>query len=366
MHSRRQWLALASAGLWGHVAWAASHDKPRSAPLVFPRDHGAHPDFQTEWWYITGYASSHATSVDFGFQLTFFRSRVAQAQGLQSSLAARQLLFAHAAITDLQGKKLWHDQRIARWSGAPPGDNAADVARASTETTNVVLRDWSLRREDGVLLAQVRGTGFALDLRFKPTQTVLLQGVQGFSQKGPQAQHASYYYSEPQLAAGGSLTLAGTTHALGPSSRAWLDHEWSHAILPSGAVGWDWIGINFFDGSALTAFQLREPSGQAHWDGGSFRTASTTVNFPRGAVRFTARRHWRSPASQALYPVEWQLETPTQGYLIRALLDNQELDSRRSTGAFYWEGLCELLDERKQVVGRGYLEMTGYAAPLLL
>jgi predicted secreted hydrolase len=367
--SRRQLLTAIGGtglGLALPAAWASpppAHALSRQR-LNFPRDAGAHPDFQTEWWYLTGYANVAQTAAAFGFQLTFFRSRVPQAQALQSSLAAKQLIFAHAAITDVRGQKLWHDQRIARWSGTAPGDNALDMASASTQKTDVALRDWSLHSDGPDLVATVRSTDFSLALRLTASQPVLLQGDQGLSRKGPQAAQASYYYSLPQLQAQGDLELQGQRHPLAQGSTAWLDHEWSQAMLHPTAVGWDWIGINLFDGGALTAYQLRDQAGAALWDGGSFRAGTPLRNFSRGEVLFKPLRSWRSPVSQATYPVEWTVRTPAGTYTVKAVVDNQELDSRASTGAIYWEGLCEVWDSQQQRVGRGYLEMTGYASPL--
>jgi predicted secreted hydrolase len=131
-------------------------------------------------------------------------------------------------------------------------------------------------------------------------------------------------------------------------------------------VGWDWIGINLLDGSALTAFRLRDKAGNALWDGGSFRAGEKLFTFRRGEVLFKPLRIWKSPLSQASYPVEWIVRTPADFYTVRAVVDNQELDSRASTGAIYWEGLCEVWDSSNRLVGRGYLEMTGYAAPIRL
>ena len=131
-------------------------------------------------------------------------------------------------------------------------------------------------------------------------------------------------------------------------------------------MGWDWIGINLFDGSALTAFRLRDKSGNAVWDGGSFRAKEKRFAFQRGEVLFKPVRIWKSPLSQASYPVEWIVRTPADFYTVRALVDNQEMDSRASTGSIYWEGLCEVWNSNQQLVGRGYLEMTGYAAPMQL
>ncbi|MBK6387767.1 MAG: carotenoid 1,2-hydratase [Rhodoferax sp.] len=363
--------ALLLAGLAGSCGMGnATEFKART--LVFPRDFGSHPDTRTEWWYITGYASSGATGTAgagarlFGFQITFFRSLVDGTQDMKSSFAAKQLLFAHAAITDVQGKKLWHDQRIGRSSG----EQDIKGASASEMDTGVRLRDWSLVRRGGEYTAVVLGADFQLNLQFRETQPLMLQGDKGLSRKGPQPQQASFYYSKPQLAVAGSLTVKGQTMTVEPSrGAAWLDHEWSNEVLPPGAVGWDWIGMNLFDGSALTAFRLRDKSGDTVWDGGSFRHPKMSPPdrphvFSRGEVIFQASRGWKSPLTQASYPVEWLVRTPADYYIVKALVDNQELDSRSTTGAVYWEGLADLYDSSNRHVGRGYLEMTGYAKPL--
>ena len=347
------------SGLYG-----AAFGGPK-APLEFPRDAGAHPGFKTEWWYITGWADMPGQEAAYGFQITFFRSRVDETQSMRSRLAARQLLFAHAAVTDVPGKRMWHDQRIARWSGEAPGNNSADTASAATQDTGVVLRDWSLVRDGADLHAQAHTGDFALDLRLKATQAVLLQGDKGLSRKGPDARATSFYYSLPQLSIQGTLTVQGKALAV-DAGRAWLDHEWSEEMLSTGAVGWDWIGINMQDGSALTAFQLRDLSGNALWDGGSFRSGHMLYPFSRGEVIFKPLRSWRSPVSRASYPVEWMVRTPADYYTVKAVLDNQELDSTLSTGTIYWEGLCTVWDSNNRLVGRGYLEMTGYASQLKL
>jgi predicted secreted hydrolase len=160
--------------------------------------------------------------------------------------------------------------------------------------------------------------------------------------------------------------------------QAWLDHEWSESLMHPQAVGWDWIGMNLLDGSALTAFRLRTKDGGTLWAGGSLRVAGSTSAeiFAETDVIFSPERAWKSPASGASYPVQWSVQIRRAGssqtapvlarYTVKAVIDNQELDSRQSTGAIYWEGLSELLDSRGAVVGRGYLEMTGYASPLRL
>jgi len=380
LRQRRTLLAAAlGVSLGPGLGWAQSLAGAPSGlllvkrPLRFPQDLGSHPDTAIEWWYVTG--ALQAQQRLFGFQLTFFRSRVPVTQTMTSAFAARQLIFAHAAVTDVAGKRLLHDQRIARSSGAA----TVDLAHASTTDTDVALQDWSLVRRQGHYQAQVKGSNFGFSLQLTQTQPMLLQGDQGWSRKGPQAAQASFYYSLPQLQVSGELTLAGQTLAV--QGRAWLDHEWSQSLMHPDAVGWDWIGMNLTDGSALTAFRLRTSSGEALWAGGSWRAqgAVQAVVFTAQDVTFEAERFWKSAASGTTYPVEWTVTVPSvagggggvvaagiRRFTVRAVIDAQELDSRSSTGAIYWEGLSDLLDDQGRRVGRGYLEMTGYASPLKL
>ena len=427
---RRRWLALLAAAAGGSAlapefAGAADPGNAddedgvrRGRVLRFPRDHGAHLGAQTEWWYATGWLARAEGAADpdpataqpaYGFQSTFFRSRTGLAEGLTSRFAARQLLFAHAAVTDLAARRHRHAQSIARWSGDP----TARLASASVADCDVRLPGWSLDRTGtGAVTGAGSGTGtdtgaqaqsayrarlgspgaaaddsadtagapagaapeFAFDLRLARSQPLLLQGEAGYSRKGPDAGQASHYYSEPQLAVEGRLRLAGQRLAVG--GRAWLDHEWSEQILHPEAVGWDWIGINLTDGSAggaasagsaLTAFRLRRADGSTLWAGGSFRAAGQpATSFAPDAVRFRPGRVWNSPSTGAHYPVEWQIDTPAGSFTLRALMDAQELDGGASTGTVYWEGLSELLAAGGRRVGLGYLEMTGYVAPMKL
>jgi predicted secreted hydrolase len=358
MHRRSLLLGLAAA-----PALARAQDPVRST-LRFPADFGAHPSTRTEWWYLTG--SLDAAARRWGFQVTFFRAATGIAGAAGSRFEPSQLLFAHAALTDLEHKRLRHDQRIAR--------SGFGIARARADDTDVSLRDWQLRRapqDDNARRSRYTArvasdsAGFAFELQCDATQPLLLQGDGGVSKKGSGADETSRYYSEPQLAVQGTLTLAG--RAVAVQGRAWLDHEWSDAFIPPQAIGWDWIGMNLDDGSALTAFRLRRADGSSVYAGGSFRRAGEALHsFGPDEVRFTPGRVWVSAASRARYPVQWQVETPAGRFGVAALLDDQELDSRGSTGAIYWEGLSELLDAAGRRIGRGYLEMTGYAAPLRL
>ncbi|MBF5003426.1 lipocalin-like domain-containing protein [Diaphorobacter caeni] len=372
--TRRDWMAFAArvalASSLPGMTTSALALPPRT--LVFPRDHGSHPELQTEWWYITGHVRSKGKP--FGFQVTFFRSRVASTQGMQSAFAAKQLIFAHAAVTDIEGRVQHHDQRIAR--------AGFGIAEASETDCDVRLRDWNLKREGPVdqyrFATRIRSTRFEMDLTLQGTQPLLLQGRAGLSRKGPDADQASYYYSAPQLAVRGILTLNGVHHVIDDVvddvvqpqvNRAWMDHEWSEALMHPEAVGWDWIGMNLFDGSALTAFRLRRADGSTLWAGGSMRAPGGATQprvFAQDEVTFTPTRHWSSPHSQARYPVQWRIDTPVGSFQVLALLDDQELDSSGSTGTVYWEGLSDLKSPSGETLGRGYLEMTGYVAGIKL
>lgn len=366
-----QWLQTGVAGLLplpGRAVQAADAAHSPTPPPVrpdtvlrFPADHGAHPAYRTEWWYLTGTLQGSSPDAAFGFQLTFFRSRVDVAAHSASRFAVRQLVFAHAALTDLRQRQLRHDQRIGR-----TGFGLVEAAEGDTRLT---LRDWTLARtgpvDHSVYQGHIAARDYTLDLRATQTQALLLQGQAGYSRKGPRPEQASHYYTQPHLAVTGTLQYAGRTQPV--QGQAWLDHEWSEALLDADAVGWDWIGMNLADGSALTAFRLRRRDGRALWAGGSLRRPGQPVQtFGPDAVRFTPGRTWRSPATATLYPVEWAIEVPSGRYTVRARLDNQELDSRASTGSIYWEGLSTLFDAQGRAVGQGYLEMTGYAGKLAL
>ncbi len=352
--------------------------------LRFPADFGSHPDTALEWWYLTGWLADVAQAApvstgaeqqmppQWGFQLTFFRSRTGVPEPHPSRFATHQLILAHVALSDLRDGKLLHEQRIARAYEGLTGSALGDTA--------VQLRDWRLQRETvaatpaspapagSLYRISVPHTdaGFALELDLRTTQPVLLQGEAGWSRKGPQPAQASHYYSEPQMAVQGRLQRGSDSHTV--QGRGWLDHEWSNALLDADAVGWDWIGINLFNGSALTAFRLRRRDGSALWHGGSWREpGGTPLAFAPDTVQFTPQAMWTSRTSGGHYPTQWRVQTPAGRWEVRALLDAQELgDSRAATGTVYWEGLSELLDAAGRRVGLGYLEMTGYVGRLVL
>lgn len=318
-------------------------------PLAFPADDGAHPDFRTEWWYVTGWLTT--PDGPRGFQITFFRSRPDVEQDNPSAFSPKQILFAHVALSDPRVGKLMQDQRIAR--------QGFGLASAATGDTKVTLGDWQLvRGADGTYFAKADTAEFGLDLHLKQTQPALVQGDSGYSKKGPGAGDASYYYSVPHLSVSGSLRQNG--RLVNVSGDAWLDHEWSSNFLSARSAGWDWTGLNLDDGSALTAFQVRDVSGKALWAGGSFRSASGTLTLlKRDDISFATRRNWLSKRTGISYPVVQtltvKLPSGSRQFTLTPLFDDQELDSRTTGGPVYWEGAV------KTEGGRGYLELVGYS-----
>jgi predicted secreted hydrolase len=360
MPPRRRWLALLGAlGLGAALPpparaverFAAADPRYR---LRFPRDHGSHPDFRIEWWYVTGWLE-RATAGALGFQITFFRARPQLAADNPSRFHPRHIIIAHAALSDPARGRLRHAQRAAR--------AVFDLAGADEDDTRVWLGDWRLRREDAVYRAVIADAALVLDLELRPTQPLLLQGREGYSRKGAEAGAASHYYSQPQLQVGGRIGTDGRDEAV--TGRAWLDHEWSSAYLPRGASGWDWVGLNFDDGSALMAFRMRgRRPDVVLWSAATWRDAAgRTVAIAAQDIRFTPLRHWQSPRTAVSYPVAFRLAAGTLELELQPLMDDQENDTRATTGAIYWEGAVTALREGRRA-GRGYLELTGYGTPL--
>jgi len=317
--------------------------------LRFPADHGAHPTFRTEWWYVTGWLRTDAGE-DLGFQVTFFRTRPPVDEANPSRFAARQVLFAHAALSDPATGRLLHGERAAR--------QGFGLAGARIGGADVAIRNWRLRRApDGRWTTRVDAKEFALALDFRPTQPPLPQGLGGYSRKGPRPEQASYYYSVPHLRVAGRVRRGDRIVPV--TGEAWLDREWSSDYLAPTAQGWDWTGLNFDDGSALMAFRIRRKGGGTLWAGGALRgpDGTTTALGPRD-VAFRPLATWRSSATGAVYPVSQEVSIRVGGRIARwrltPMFAAQELDARRSGLPVYWEGAVRTKG------GRGYLELTGY------
>ncbi len=367
MNRLRRRLVLAAALGPAARGAAAAFEYAPALPrrLEFPRDHGAHPGFRTEWWYLTGHldAAPGSQQPALGIQLTFFRIRPPIDSGNPSRFAAHQLLLAHAALADPRRGALLHEERIER--------AGLGIAEASAQDTGVEIDHWRLVRgpADGVYRARMRGAHFAFELTATPTQALMLQGDRGYSRKAPSdftGAAASYYYSEPQLLLQARITVDAGVQSR--SGRGWLDHEWSSTLLPPHAAGWDWAGFNLDDGSALTAFRIRRVAGDGDapdWFAyASLRVPGRPVQtFASSQVRFEPVQSWTSPRTRARYPVAQRLTVGSRRFETRPMMPDQEFDALATSGIVYWEGASELL-EGGRPIGRGYLELTGYAGPV--
>lgn len=353
-------------------------------PFIFPRDHGAHLNFRTEWWYVTGFlAPSQGQGESLGFQVTFFRSATGEASTNPSRFAATQLLFSHAALALKSEGKLIHDQAAMR-AGF---DRLTTLSEQDTDVRSMVRsRARFIKREEkspgaSTYTISVHAPMFSLDLNMTAPTPPALQGVMGFSQKGPSIKQASHYYSRPQLQVQGRV-IVNKLNAQNYRGRAWMDHEWSNEVLDESAAGWDWLGLNFDNGHSLMAFQIRPKlTGEPIWSEARGFNSQGDVDFVlpaqdqaparREALKFKPKRFWRSLRSNALYPVELDIELQRPNSSVKRILslqplmDDQEVDARASTGGFYWEGLVFVFENQKRI-GQGYLELTGYAAPMKL
>ncbi|MBC7983932.1 MAG: carotenoid 1,2-hydratase, partial [Candidatus Obscuribacterales bacterium] len=314
----------------GSVAAQSPADDSTVSPgyrIELARDGGSHPAFTTEWWYLTGWLQD-AAGEQRGFQVTFFRSRNATADENPSAFAPRQILFAHAAVSDPIEKKLLRDEKIAR-----AGFGLAETKQGAT---NVWIDNWSLRADGENLVTEVTAEDFSFSLQLQATQAVLLQGEQGYSRKDPDTASASYYYSLPQLDVAGSMTVRGSKVAV--TGKAWFDHEWSNSYVNAQSAGWDWVGINLNESDALMVFRMRDLQGRQRWAGGTLRTNNKVQTFTAEQIKWTPLQTWRSPRTGVEYPVAWRVNVGEREFILRPLMNDQENDARGSVGILYWEG----------------------------
>jgi predicted secreted hydrolase len=324
--------------------------------MRFPDDHGAHPEFRTEWWYFTGNLRD-AAQRHYGFELTFFRlGLAASAPARTSAWGASQMWMAHFAITDSSRGRFIAAERLAR--------GALGLAGAEADPLRIWVKDWSAggsgEAEHTTLRLQARDGGTALDLRLESGSPPVLQGDRGLDAKGPEPGNASFYYSLPRVTARGSLLLDG--ESVDVSGFAWMDREWSTSALSDGVVGWDWFALQLSDGRSLMFYRLRNVDGSATpFSGGSLVDADgAQVALGSGDVVLSALGEWTSPQTAVRYPVRWRLEVPSAGIAldIEPYIPNQELN----LSVRYWEGAVHGVGRvsAQELRAEGYLELAGY------
>ncbi len=323
--------------------------------LTFPRDHGKHPKFKTEWWYFTGNLASK--NHEWGTQLTFFRRGLFKKPEKKASAWRVQDLYpAHFALTNITDHKFFHTQIISREG---PG-----LSGTADDSLNVYIKDWSASQEGEKILIKAREDGYSIDLTLTPEKPVVLHGDRGFSVKGSDANQASYYYSYTRLNVEGTLVFNGLEHHV--SGFMWMDHEFGSSILSADQVGWDWFSIQFDDRTELMAFHLRRKDGSFDKPFGTFVDSSGNCTHLSGdSISITPTNFWVSPHTKAKYPSEWTIEIPGKKLKVKivAAVKDQELTAERTTGTSYWEGAARVAGtiEGHAAKGVGYVELTGYA-----
>ncbi|MDP9253487.1 MAG: carotenoid 1,2-hydratase [Verrucomicrobiota bacterium] len=326
----------------------------------FPRDHHAHRDFKTEWWYFTGNVFDERGS-RFGYELTFFRQGLrspAQRDPNLSRFITNDLKFAHFTLTDVAGRKFRFEQKTSRGAFRESGfDDGTRIAW---------IDQWTLAlNENGMIDLLASTADMTAHFHLRPLKAPVVHGQNGISAKASSAGHASHYYSITRCQTTGELHTAVATHPI--RGESWFDHEWATNQLAPGQIGWNWMCVQWEDGTELMLYQMRLENGEADPSSSGTLIADDGASkyLPSSTFVMTPTAFWKSETSSARYPVSWKIEIPEEdlSFTIRPVLDNQELALIPLT---YWEGAIDAIGTRggKAIKGRGYLELTGYAGGL--
>ena len=327
-------------------------------PFRFPADHGPHPEYRNEWWYVTGNLDA-ATGERFGFELTIFRFALTPSMPGASGWRTNQVYVGHFAITDVAEERFHVRQRYSR--------SSLGLAGASADPFAVWIEDWSIRAAGrnanaagDIWRLRARDGDVGLDVTLAPLKQPILNGVSGLSKKSAEPGNASYYYSVSRLATSGTLQVGGRQYEV--SGLSWLDREWGSSALSTEQQGWDWFALQLSDGSDLMFYSLRRRDGtRDDASAGTWIAADGTAEYlASDDVTIEILEHWDSPAG-GRYPAAWSLDVPRFGVelTVRPVITDQEL----MTIVRYWEGAVDVVGRhgREPVGGRGYVELTGYA-----
>jgi predicted secreted hydrolase len=349
------------AAALGDAPSAASFE--RAAPefgLSFPRDYGAHPDYQTEWWYYTGNLNT-ADGRRFGYQLTFFRRALMppdERLSRMSDWAVDQVYLAHFALSDIAGENFNAFEDLAR--------GAAGLAGAQAVPFQVWLYDWQVREiKASVYQLSAAQDGIGIDLTLSDVKGPILQGFDGYSQKGPEPGNASHYFSQTRLETTGQVQIDEERYQV--SGTSWMDHEFSTSALSAGQVGWDWFSIQLDNDMEIMAFQIRRE------DGSIDPFSSLALIYPDGSTLKLGQEdfaiqvldEWNSPHSGATYPSGWLLSVPAAGLSLE--IEPHQVDQELNLSYAYWEGAVGARGsmDGQPVTGNGYVELTGYAGSMV-
>lgn len=317
----------------------------------FPRDHYAHKDFKSEWWYFTGNLEDK-TGRKFGYQFTIFRHSVYPSKETipnNSKWKTNQIYMGHLGLTDKETNKFYSYEISER--------EAISLAGIQTKPFKLWLDNWSLESSSETtfpLRIKAARDGVAINLELNPSKVITLQGDRGLSQKSPELGNASYYYSITRLDTQGSIKIKDKEYTVQGDS--WMDREWSTSSLSTEQEGWDWFALQFSDNTELMYYQLRNKDGSISvTSSGSFVDKdSKRTSIKNQDIELKVLSYWKSEDHN--YPAKWSLKIPSQNIdiVIEPLIKNQE----HKFYIPYWEGAVTITGKNKS--GRGYVELTGY------
>ncbi|MDP8242585.1 MAG: lipocalin-like domain-containing protein [Candidatus Hinthialibacter antarcticus] len=325
----------------------------------FPRDHGSHPDYRTEWWYFTGQVQTREGR-RFGYQFTIFRVGIqaGEKKADEPDMAPRQILAGHFAIADIQNNGFRFAERFRRIG--------AGFADAALDDMHAWIGDWELKRNGNgevSISALDRETAIGVEFSLSPSKPLVFQENGGYSKKGSESGNASAYLSWTRMKTDGVLSFDGDEYPV--SGASWFDHEWGSSQLGEGVQGWDWFGLHLDDGRDLMLYGLRNNDGEfIPESGGTLVDADGTAHpLTRDDFTMVPLQTWNSPITGANYPVRWEIAVPDKNisFQIQPMVDEAEMNAVSSLGVIYWEGPVEMIGK---TTGRGYMELSGYATNL--
>lgn len=329
---------------------------------VFPKDHGSHQEFRTEWWYFTGNLRD-ASKNRFGYQLTFFRQGVLfKANDPSHPWAIRDIYLAHFTLTDVVSGQFWFSDRASRKG---PG-----LSGATQDGMDVWLLNWMARMQGNRIKLEARHQGMELSLDLVPRKPLVFHGKNGLSQKGPKEGQASYYFSYTDLEARGSVKTPLSQTSIRVNGISWFDHEFGSNQLAPDQAGWDWFSLHLSDGQDLMIYFLRRKDGtvEPSSSGTLVTRLGNSIHLKLSEIHVEVIDHWKSPKSGGRYPSRWKMIIPVAKIEmeINSLVPSQELLTEGSTGVIYWEGAIagKGTSAGKPITCEGYVELTGYAGSL--
>lgn len=328
----------------------------------FPKDHGSHPEFRTEWWYFTGNLEDGFRK-KYGYQLTFFRQGIVyQPKNNSNPWALRDIYIGHFSLTDFSRNKFWFSELISRKG---PG-----LSGASEEGMVVWLLNWQAKMEGNIIRLKAQTKEMELSFFLVPKKPIVLHGENGRSKKGPLKTQASYYYSYTDLKSEGRIKTPESNSIIQVKGISWFDHEFGSNQLSKDQMGWDWFSLHLSDGHDLMIYFLRKKDGSVEQSssGTLVKRNGEAVHLKLSEIKLEVLDYWKSPKSGGKYPSKWRIKIPSFRIELELnpLVLSQELVTKESTGITYWEGavLGKGISYGQPIICEGYVELTGYAGSL--